>query len=237
MQSIVLETRSLTKTFRGSEARALDKVAVRIPRGCVYGLLGPNGAGKSTLLKIITGMMRPDEGEVLFEGKPWQRQDLRRTGVLIETPPIYDNLSARENLLVRTTVLGLPKSRIDEVLEIVELTDTGKKRAGKFSLGMKQRLGMLPALIINVALATSGVLTAVTSFWMADPYAVLPRLMCAVIGVLPNNMPARPGIPTYSPELLDTSAILPGLTLCLALLVFLWYLSRRWYERKGAVQA
>ena len=60
MQSIVLETRSLTKTFRGSEARALDKVAVRIPRGCVYGLLGPNGAGKSTLLKIITGMMRPD---------------------------------------------------------------------------------------------------------------------------------------------------------------------------------
>ena len=147
MQSIVLETRSLTKTFRGSEARALDKVAVRIPRGCVYGLLGPNGAGKSTLMKIITGMMRPDEGEVLFEGKPWQRQDLRRTGVLIETPPIYDNLSARENLLVRTTVLGLPKSRIDEVLEIVELTDTGKKRAGKFSLGMKQRLGIAAALL------------------------------------------------------------------------------------------
>ena len=158
--------------------------------------------------------------------------------------------AAKANILVGVLawVLGnilLPAVGIEQTLQVswtqtlaavLVMTAAGIWQV-PLCLWMGQRLGMLPALIINVALATSGVLTAVTSFWMADPYAVLPRLMCAVIGVLPNNMPARPGIPTSSPELLDTSAILPGLTLCLALLVFLWYLSRRWYERKGAVQA
>ena len=147
MKSIVLETKALTKTFRGNDEKALDRVSLRIPEGCVYGLLGPNGAGKSTLLKIITGMVQPDEGQVLFKGQPWSRQALAKTGVLIETPPLYGNLSARENLLVRTTALGLPKSRIEEALEIAGLPDTGKKRAGQFSLGMKQRLGIAAALI------------------------------------------------------------------------------------------
>lgn len=147
MKSIVLETKELTKTFRGNDEKALDRVSLRIPEGCVYGLLGPNGAGKSTLLKIITGMVRPDEGQVLFKRQPWSRQALTKTGVLIETPPFYGNLSARENLLVRTTALGLPESRISQVLETVELTDTGKKKAGKFSLGMKQRLGIAAALL------------------------------------------------------------------------------------------
>ena len=160
MKSIVLETKALTKTFRGNDEKALDRVSLRIPEGCVYGLLGPNGAGKSTLLKIITGMVQPDEGQVLFKGQPWSRQALAKTGVLIETPPLYGNLSARENLLVRTTALGLPESRISQVLETVELTDTGKKKAGslpppgrekkkagKFSLGMKQRLGIAAALL------------------------------------------------------------------------------------------
>ena len=133
MKSIVLETKALTKTFRGNDEKALDRVSLRIPEGCVYGLLGPNGAGKSTLLKIITGMVQPDEGQVLFKGQPWSRQALAKTGVLIETPPLYGNLSARENLLVRTTALGLPESRISQVLETVELTDTGKKKAGKFT--------------------------------------------------------------------------------------------------------
>ena len=84
---------------------------------------------------------------MLFKGQPWSRQALAKTGVLIETPPLYGNLSARENLLVRTTALGLPESRISQVLETVELTDTGKKKAGKFSLGMKQRLGIAAALL------------------------------------------------------------------------------------------
>ena len=101
MENIILETRTLTKRFRGQQVPALDRVSLRIPEGCVYGLLGPNGAGKSTLLKIITGMMRPDSGEVLYQGKPWTRECLKSTGALIETPPIYGNLTARENLLSR----------------------------------------------------------------------------------------------------------------------------------------
>ncbi len=147
MGDMILETRLLVKTFRGHDERALDRVSLRIPEGSVYGLLGPNGAGKSTLLKIITGMMRPDSGEIYFHGKPWTRECLKDTGALIETPPIYGNLTARENLLVRTTALGLPQSKISEALDIAGLPDTGKKRAGQFSLGMKQRLGIAAALI------------------------------------------------------------------------------------------
>lgn len=147
MRNLILETKSLTKRFRGQQKPALDQVSLQIPEGCVYGLLGPNGAGKSTLLKIITGMMRPDSGEVLYKGNTWTRECLHSTGSLIETPPIYGNLTARENLLVRTTALGISETRIDEVLEIAGLPDTGKKRASQFSLGMKQRLGIAAALI------------------------------------------------------------------------------------------
>lgn len=167
MKSIVLETKALTKTFRGNDEKALDRVSLRIPEGCVYGLLGPNGAGKSTLLKIITGMVQPDEGQVLFKGQPWSRQALAKTGVLIETPPLYGNLSARENLLVRTTALGLPESRISQVLETVELTDTGKKKAGKFSLGMKQRLGIAAALLSEPELL---MLDEPTNGWIPSAY-------------------------------------------------------------------
>lgn len=147
MDSIILETKAISKTFRRQERKALDKVSVQIPRGSVYGLLGPNGAGKSTLLKIITGMMTPDEGEVYFDGQTWERGDILRTGALIETPPLYENLTARENLLVRTTALGISKEQIDRVLEIAGISDTGKKKAGQFSLGMKQRLGIASALL------------------------------------------------------------------------------------------
>lgn len=147
MRNLILETKSLTKRFRGQQKPALDQVSLQIPEGCVYGLLGPNGAGKSTLLKIITGMMRPDSGEVLYKGNTWTRECLHSTGSLIETPPIYGNLTARENLLVRTTALGISETRIDEVLEIAGIPDTGKKRASQFSLGMKQRLGIAAALI------------------------------------------------------------------------------------------
>ena len=112
-------------------------------------MLGPNGAGKSTLLKMLTGMLRPTSGEIAFAGHSWTRDDLNDIGALIETPPLYDNLTARENLLVRTTLLGVDERRIDEVLAAVELTDTGSKRAGQFSLGMKQRLGIALALVGN----------------------------------------------------------------------------------------
>ena len=99
------------------------------------------------MLKMITGLLRPDSGQIIFRGHPWNRKDLKDIGGLIETPPIYENLSAWENLKVRALLLGETEARMREVLEIVDLTDTGKKPAGKFSLGMKQRLGIAIALL------------------------------------------------------------------------------------------
>ncbi|MGE7693597.1 lantibiotic protection ABC transporter ATP-binding protein [Lysinibacillus sp. NPDC094177] len=145
MEDIILQTENLSKSFKGQ--KIVEDLSLTIPRNTVYGLLGPNGAGKSTTLKMITGMLRPNAGKILFNGREWNRNDLKDIGVLIETPPLYENLTARENLKVRTIALGLPQSRIDEVLRIVDLTNTGKKRAGQFSLGMKQRLGIAIALL------------------------------------------------------------------------------------------
>ncbi|HCR83632.1 MAG TPA: lantibiotic ABC transporter ATP-binding protein [Lachnospiraceae bacterium] len=145
MQDFILETRGVCKSFHGQ--MVLDHISLMIPQGCVYGLLGPNGAGKSTLLKMFSGMLRPDEGEILFEGEQWSRQCLVKTGVLIEQPSLYENLTAGENLEVRRLLLGEPQGRIDEVLDIVDLKDTKKKRAGQFSMGMKQRLGIAAALL------------------------------------------------------------------------------------------
>lgn len=143
--NLILQTRNLSKTFR--DQQAVNNVSLSIQENSVYGLLGPNGAGKSTLLKMLTGMLRPTSGDILFRGKPWSRADLSQIGALIESPPLYENLTARENLRVRTTLLGLPDSRMDEVLHIVGLTNTGRKRSGQFSMGMKQRLGIAIALL------------------------------------------------------------------------------------------
>lgn len=147
MNDIILETRSLCKTFKKQEA--VKDISIKVPRNSIYGLLGPNGAGKSTLLKMITGMLRESSGEILFDGHKWSRKDLGEIGSLIEAAPLYENLTAKENLKVRTTVLGVPDSRIEEVLKIVELENTGRKRAGQFSMGMKQRLGIAIALLNN----------------------------------------------------------------------------------------
>lgn len=145
MNSYILQTKNLCKDFK--KQHAVNNVSISITQNSVYGLLGPNGAGKSTLLKMITGMFHKTSGEILFEGHPWSRNDLTDIGALIEAPPLYENLTARENLKVRTLLLGLPDSRINDVLQIVDLTNTGKKCAGQFSMGMKQRLGIAIALL------------------------------------------------------------------------------------------
>ena len=145
MNRYILETRELTKKF--GRQKAVANLSLQIEKNSVYGLLGPNGAGKSTTLKMITGMLHKTSGEILFEDKPWSRADLEKIGALIEMPPLYDNLTAWENLKVRTLLLGLPDSRIKEVLEIVDLKNTGKKKSGQFSIGMKQRLGIAIALL------------------------------------------------------------------------------------------
>lgn len=143
----ILKTDNLCKYFK--KQKAVDNVSITVRENSIYGLLGPNGAGKSTTLKMITGMLRPTNGKVLFNGHDWTRKDLEQIGALIETPPLYDNLSAAENLEVRAKLLGVPKARIDKVLEIVDLQNTGRKKAGQFSMGMKQRLGIAIALLNN----------------------------------------------------------------------------------------
>lgn len=142
---MMLQTQNLCKYFR--KQKAVNNVSLNIEKGQIYGLLGPNGAGKSTTLKMLTGMMKPTAGKIYFDGKLLDRKDLSKIGALIENPPIYENLSARENLKVRQLLLGTDENRIDEVLQIVSLTNTGKKKAGQFSLGMKQRLGIAMALL------------------------------------------------------------------------------------------
>lgn len=144
---MILTTRNLCKDFK--KQRAVNEVSLNIRKGIVYGLLGPNGAGKSTTLKMLTGILKPTSGEILFDGKPWNRGMLSEIGALIENPPLYENLSARENLKVRALLLGIDDKRIEEVLSVVNLKNTGKKKAGQFSLGMKQRLGIAMALLNN----------------------------------------------------------------------------------------
>lgn len=143
----ILKTTALCKNFKSQ--RAVNNVSLNIERNSVYGLLGPNGAGKSTILKMLTGISKPTSGTIEFDGHRWKREDLKHIGALIEMPPLYENLTAYENLKVRTTLLGLKDERISEVLQVVGLTNIGKKRAGQFSLGMKQRLGIGIALLNN----------------------------------------------------------------------------------------
>lgn len=145
MNEWIVTTNQLTKNYHGQ--KAVNNLSLKIPKNKVYGLLGANGAGKSTTLKMLAGLIQPSEGEILYQNKPWQRKDLSEIGALIERPPLYGNLTARENLLVRTTTLGLSERRIDEVLAIVDLQNTGKKKARQFSMGMKQRLGLALALL------------------------------------------------------------------------------------------
>ena len=145
MNSYILQTKDLCKDFK--KQRVVNNISLSVMKNSIYGLLGPNGAGKSTTLKMIAGMLHPTSGKIIFEGHPWSRNDLTDIGALIEAPPLYENLTARENLKVRTLLLDLPDDRIDEVLKIVDLTNTGKKCAGQFSMGMKQRLGIAIALL------------------------------------------------------------------------------------------
>lgn len=145
--SIILKTTNLCKSF--SRQTVVNNISLNIEKNSVYGLLGPNGAGKSTTLKMITGILKPTSGSIEFDGHAWRRKDLNDIGTLIETPPLYENLTAFENLKVRTELLGLPDKRCHEAFDIVGLTNTGKKRAGQFSLGMKQRLGIAIAILNN----------------------------------------------------------------------------------------
>ena len=142
---MILACQNISKSF-GVEP-VIRNVSFHVEDQEKVAIVGINGAGKSTLLKTITGLLNPTSGEIYFEGHKWTRADLADIGALIETPPIYENLTAWENMKVRALLLGIPDEKIQEVLKTVDLTDTGKKKAGAFSLGMKQRLGIGLALL------------------------------------------------------------------------------------------
>lgn len=145
--STILKTTDICKRFKGQDA--VNHVSLNIERNKIYGLLGPNGAGKSTILKMVSGILKPTSGKIEMNGHEWCRSDLKKIGALIESPPLYENLTAFENLKVRTLALGIPDSQIFKVLDTVQLSNTGKKKAGHFSLGMKQRLGIALALLAD----------------------------------------------------------------------------------------
>ncbi len=146
---LCIETSGLHHRFSNGQV-AVDQLSMQVPVGSIYGFLGPNGAGKTTTLRLLLGLLKRQEGEVRFFGQSMSGNRVRTLagiGSMIETPSVYGHLSARDNLRIWTDYFNCSKNRIDEVLEIVGLTDTAKKKAYAFSLGMKQRLGIAIALL------------------------------------------------------------------------------------------
>jgi ABC-type multidrug transport system ATPase subunit len=147
--TFVIETSALTKRY-GERILAVDRLDLRVRRGEVYGFLGPNGAGKTTTLRMLLGLVRPTSGSARVLGAaPGSPSGLLRVGALVESPSLYPFLSGRDNLRVLARHGHVPESRIEAVLEEVELTDRASDRFAGYSLGMKQRLGVAAALIKN----------------------------------------------------------------------------------------
>ena len=145
----VLKTKNICKQYK--DFKALDGVTMSVPKGSIYGFVGRNGAGKTTLIRIVCGMQLPTGGEFELYGIKDSDCDIvrsrRRIGSVIETPALYSDMTAEENLKQQYRVLGLPDfSGISELLKLVGLADTGKKKVRNFSLGMRQRLGIAVAL-------------------------------------------------------------------------------------------
>lgn len=143
MTNTAVEIRNLTKVFDGKEV--LRGCNLTVQSGMIYGLLGANGAGKTTMFKLITGLLTPTAGSITVQGETLtidKKDFLRKMGILIETPVFYDHLSARENLEIHLSYMEQGVEKIEQVLEMVGLGDTGKQPVSKFSLGMKQRLAI-----------------------------------------------------------------------------------------------
>lgn len=145
----IIETYHLSKKYGG--ALRVNDLSLRVPEGCIYGFLGPNGAGKSTTLKMILGLVRPTGGDISVFGTSLTRRHrlsiLKQVGSLIESPSYYGHLTGEENLRIVQTMRGVSAQNIQEVLEIVRLSDQKNKRVAHYSLGMKQRLGLAAALL------------------------------------------------------------------------------------------
>ncbi len=144
----MITTKHLTKKYKNFVS--VNQVSLHIRKGSIYGFLGPNGAGKSTTMKMLLGLTAPTKGSFSIDGKhfPEDRMDiLKEIGSFIEAPSFYANLTGRENLDVIRRILRLPKESVEDALELVGLTEFGDRLAKKYSLGMKQRLGLAGALL------------------------------------------------------------------------------------------
>jgi ABC-2 type transport system ATP-binding protein len=149
VDQLALATRGLRKAYGGR--LAVSGLDLSVPRGVVYGFLGPNGAGKTTTMRMLTGLIRPDDGDIYILGRPFRwgdRERLYTLGALVETAGFYPFLSARQNLQAfAATGRGPSTKRIDELLDLVGLAARSRDPVGDFSLGMKQRLGIATALL------------------------------------------------------------------------------------------
>lgn len=150
MIDYVLRTDALCKSYK--HFKALNGLSMNIPKGAIYGFVGKNGAGKTTLIRLICGLQNPDSGSYTLYGRKNTDKEIvksrRRMGAVVETPSVYLDMTAEENLKQQYRVLGLPTfDGMQEILELVRLSGTGKKKAKDFSLGMRQRLGIAIALV------------------------------------------------------------------------------------------
>lgn len=150
----IIETENLSYSF-GKKVSILHNLQLQVPQGSIYGFLGPNGAGKTTTLRLILGLLRLKEGAISIFGKSLKKNRiaiLKQLGTLIESPSIYEHLTATENLHLLQRVYQCPTNRIPEALKQVGLSDTANKKVKQFSLGMKQRLAIAIALLHNPSL-------------------------------------------------------------------------------------
>ena len=146
-----IETNNIVHKFSNGEI-ALNNINLKVVKGSIYGFLGPNGAGKTTTLKLILGLLKKQQGEILLFGKPLETDRitiLKDVGSLIESPSVYGHLTATENLTLLRKIYQCPEARIQEVINLVGLTIAGNKKVHQFSLGMKQRLSIAIALLHN----------------------------------------------------------------------------------------
>nr|WP_305080944.1 ABC transporter ATP-binding protein [Oceanobacillus sp. CFH 90083] len=147
--SEIIKTTNLTKIY--GQQKSVDHLNITVNQGEIYGFLGRNGAGKTTTIRMLLGLIKPTSGQIEIFGENLfknQKGILRRIGSMVEVPGFYENLTARENLLINAKIIGVhKKNAIEEALEIVDLHHETKKLVGKYSLGMKQRLGIARALL------------------------------------------------------------------------------------------
>jgi len=143
----LIEARSLSKEY--GDKRAVDDLSFTVRPGVVTGFLGPNGSGKSTTMRLVLGLDRPTAGDVLVNGKHYREHlaPLHKVGALLEARSVHTGRSAFNHLLALARTHGIPRRRVDELIDLVGLREVAKKRAGQFSLGMGQRLGIASALL------------------------------------------------------------------------------------------